>query len=164
MLVIDQEKENEESRGTEGARRATGVAREWAEAKGPMGPDPEVTDKAKRRRFSAEYKLRVLREADQCRKPGELGALLRREGIYSSSLSTWRRQRKVGELVGLRPEKRGRKARPKDSRDKRIAELEHETRRLRAKPEQTEAVIEIQKKASMLLGIPLKSPDDEGND
>ena len=128
MLVIDQEKENEESRGTEGARRATGVAREWAEAKGPMGPDPEVTDKAKRRRFSAEYKLRVLREADQCRKPGELGALLRREGIYSSSLSTWRRQREVGELVGLRPEKRGRKARPKDSRDKRIAELEHETR------------------------------------
>ena len=164
MLVIDQEKENEESRGTEGARRATGVAREWAEAKGPMGPDPEVTDKAKRRRFSAEYKLRVLREADQCRKPGELGALLRREGIYSSSLSTWRRQRKVGELVGLRPEKRGRKARPKDSRDQRIGELERENRRLRAKLEQTEAVIEIQKKASMLLGIPLKSPDDEGND
>ena len=135
-----------------------------AEAKGPIGPDPEVTDKAKRRRFSAEYKLRVLREADQCRKPGELGALLRREGIYSSSLSRWRRQRKVGELVGLRPEKRGRKARPKDSRDQRIGELERENRRLRAKLEQTETVIEIQKKASMLLGIPLKSPDDEGND
>ncbi len=164
MLVIKEEKGNEESRGTEGARRATGVACELAEAKGRICPDPEVTGKAKRRRFSAEYKLRVLREADQCRKPGELGALLRREGIYSSSLSTWRRQREVGELVGLRPEKRGRKARPQDRRDKRIAELERETRRLRAKLEQTEAVIEIQKKASMLLGIPLKSPDDEGND
>lgn len=164
MLVINQEKEKEESRGTEGARRVTGVARELAEGKGLISPDPEVTEKAQRRRFSAEYKLRVLREADQCRKPGELGALLRREGIYSSSLSTWRRQRKVGELVGLRPEKRGRKARPKDSRDQRIAELERQTRRLRAKLEQTEAVIEIQKKVSMLLGIPLKSPDDEGND
>ena len=164
MLVINQEKEKEESRGTEGARRVTGVARELGEGKGLISPDPEVTEKTQRRRFSAEYKLRVLREADQCRKPGELGALLRREGIYSSSLSRWRRQRKVGELVGLRPEKRGRKARPKDSRDQRIAELERQTRRLRAKLEQTEAVIEIQKKVSMLLGIPLKSPDDEGND
>ena len=89
MLVINQEKENEESRGTEGARRVTGVARELAEGKGLISPDPEVTEKAQRRRFSAEYKLRVLREADQCRKPGELGALLRREGIYSSSLSRW---------------------------------------------------------------------------
>ena len=154
MLVINQDKENEESRGTEGARRATGVARELAEGKGPIGPDPEVTEKAQRRRFSAEYKLRVLREADQCQKPGELGALLRREGIYSSSLSRWRRQRKVGELVGLRPEKRGRKARPKDSRDQRIAELERQTRRLRAKLEQTEAVIEIQKKPPCSWGSP----------
>ena len=125
-----------------------------AEGKGLISPDPEVTEKAQRRRFSAEYKLRVLREADQCRKPGELGALLRREGIDSSSLRRRRRQRKVGERVGLRPEKRGRKARPKDSRDRRIAELERQTRRLRAELEQTEAVIEIQKTPPCSWGSP----------
>ena len=81
------ENENEESRGTEGARRATGVAREAAGRNGD-NPDPEVTNKAIRRRFSAGYKRRVVREADRCTKPGELGALLRREGLYSSSLRT----------------------------------------------------------------------------
>ena len=158
MLVMKPENENEESRGTEGARRATGVAREAA-GQNRDAPDPEVADKAIRRRFSAAYKRRVVREADRCTKPGELGALLRREGLYSSSLRTWRRQHDAGELAGMGSAKRGRKAQPKDGRDKRIAELEREAQRLQRKLEQAETVIEIQKKVSTLLGIPLKNPD-----
>ena len=162
MLVIKpgHENETEESRGTEGARRATGVARDLAGQNGD-GPDPEVADKATRRRFSTEYKRRIVGAADKCTRPGELGALLRREGVYSSSLSTWRRQRDAGELTGTGSVKRGRKAQPKDPRDKRIAELERETRRLQAKLEQAETIIAIQKKVATLLGIPLKSQDEE---
>ncbi len=133
MLVMKPENENEESRGTEGARRATGVAREAAGRNGD-NPDPEVTNKAIRRRFSAAYKRRVVREADRCTKPGEWGALLRREGLYSSSLRTWRRQHDAGELAGMGSAKRGRKAQPKDGRDKRIAELEREAQRLLPRP------------------------------
>ena len=162
MLVMKPENENEESRGTEGARRATGVAREAAGQNGD-NPDPEVTNKAIRRRFSAAYKRRVVREANRCTKPGELGALLRREGLYSSSLRTWRRQHDAGELAGMGSAKRGRKAQPKDGRDKRIAELEREAQRLQRKLEQAEKVIAIQNKVSTLLGIPLKNPDQEEN-
>ena len=161
MLVTKFEHESEESRGTEGARRATGAAREGAEPKGE-GPDPEVADKASRRQFTAAYKRRIVREAYKCTKPGELGALLRREGVYSSSLSAWRRQRDAGELAGTGA-KRGPKAQPKDPRDKRIAELERKTRRLGWKLEQAETVIAIQKKVAALLGIPLRSPDDAEN-
>ena len=119
-------------------------------------PDPEVTPKAKRRRFSAEYKLRILREAEACSQPGELGALMRREGLYSSLLSDWRRQREAGSLEGLRSKKRGRKARPEK---KRIAKLEQENARLRHRLEQAEAIIEVQKKlARMLEDLP---PDGE---
>ena len=163
MLVIKEEKDREESRGTEGARRATGVAREAAEFNG-VGADPEVADKATRRQLSAKYKRRIVREADRCTKPVELGALLRREGLFSSALSTWRRQREAGELEGLRPAKRGRKGKPPDARDKRIAELERKNRRLEAKLAQAETVIVIQKKVASLLGIPLKSSDPEEND
>ena len=131
MLVTKSEHEQEESRGTEGARRATGVARETAEPNGE-GPDPEVAAKSIRRRFTAAYKRRIVREADNCTKPGELGALARREGVYSSSLSVWRRRLDAGELGGSGP-KRGSKAQPKDPRDRRIAELERETRRLERK-------------------------------
>ena len=161
MLVTKSEKNPEEPRATEGARRATGVARGAAEPNGGV-PDPEVADKATRRRFTAAYKRRIVREADKCTKPGELGALLRREGVYSSSLSTWRRQMEAGELAGAGA-KRGPKAQPKDARDKRIAELERGTRRLERKLEQAETVIAIQKKVASLLGIPLRSLDDEEN-
>ena len=132
------------------------------EAAGRNGdrPDPEVSDKGTRRRFSAAYKRRIVREADRCSQPGELGALLRREGLYGSNLSAWRRQHDAGVLSGRGSPKRGRKARPKDARDQRIAELERERRRLRRKLEQAETVIEIQKKVSTLLGIPLKSADE----
>jgi transposase-like protein len=121
-----------------------------------------VADKATRRRFTAAYKRRIVREADKCTKPGELGALLRREGVYSSSLSTWRQQLDAGDLSGTGA-KRGPKAQPKDPRDKRIAQLERETRRLERKLEQAETVIGIQKKVASLLGIPLKNMDDEEN-
>ncbi len=163
MLVINQEEENEASRAPEGARRATGDARGAAGRNGD-GPDPEVADKATRRRFSTEYKRRIVREADKCTKMGEVGALLRREGLYSSSLSTWRRQCAAGELTGAGLVKRGPKAQPKDVRDKRIVELERETRRLQRKLAQAETIIGIQKKVATLLGIPLKSVDDDEND
>lgn len=109
-------------------------------------PDPEVEPRAKRRRFTAEYKERILREADRCEKPGELGALLRREGLYSSHLAKWREQRSAG----LKPRKRGRKA--KDTATaKRLAQLERENERLRKKLRQSEVIIEAQKKLSRLL-------------
>ena len=163
MLVINQEEENEASRAAEGARRATVDARGAAGRNGD-GPDPEVADKATRRRFSGEYKRRIVREADKCTKAGEVGALLRREGLYSSSLSAWRRECAAGDLAGTGLVKRGPKAQPKDVRDKRIAELERETRQLKRKLAQAETIIGIQKKVATLLGIPLKSVDDDEND
>ncbi len=127
-------------------------------------PDPEVPEKPRRRQYLAEYKLRILREADECQEAGELGALLRREGLYSSLLSTWRRQREEGSLSALEPRKRGRKARPKNPLTKRLAELERENRKLRERLEQAETIIEFQKKVSDILGIPLKSPGNDEND
>src|SRR5881296_3576478 len=112
-----------------------------------MTAETEVVAKARRRRFTAAEKLRVLREADGCTKPGELGALLRREGLYSSHLSAWRAARQRGELAGLTPRPRGPQAKPVDPRDKKIAELERETRRLQARLERAEGLIEVQKKS-----------------
>jgi len=162
MLMAKKERETEGPRVTEGARRATGVTR--AASGDGVRPDPEVSDKPKRRRFTAEYKLRILSEAEARRKPGELGALLRREGLYSSNLTAWRQARGRGELAALTPKKRGRKKTAPDARDKRIAELERETRRLRRRLEQAETIIDVQKKVASMLGIPLKSIDDAGND
>lgn len=116
-----------------------------------MAVETEVLAKAARRRFTAAEKLRILREADRCAKPGEVGALLRREGLYSSHLSSWRAARARGELAGLSPRRRGPKAKAVDPREKRIAELERETRRLRAKLERAEALIELQKKLAQIL-------------
>jgi transposase-like protein len=120
----------------------------------------EVLAKAERRRFTAEYKRRVLQEADACNKSGELGALLRREGLYSSHLASWRAARSRGELAGLAPRKRGLKAQPLDPRDKRIAELERELQRALARAERAEALVEVQKKLSQLLGI--EQPESNG--
>ena len=110
---------------TEGARRATGVFPSVA----PTAGETEVVAKAQRRRFTAEYKRRILREADRCTHPGEIGALLRREGLYSSHLTTWRAARDRGEVAGLAPKPRGPKATPPDPRDKKIAEQEREIAR-----------------------------------
>ena len=144
--------------GSEGARRATGDSG----ARRPEGaPDPEVTERAKRRRFTAEYKLRILREADACKGDGDLGALLRREGLYSSHLTTWRRQRDEIAKAGLKARKRGPKSKAVDPR---VKQLERENDRLKQRLEQAETIIAFQKKLSKLLGIPLKSPDSDGND
>ena len=113
--------------------------------------------KAERRRFTAEYKRRIVREADRCTKPGEIGALLRREGLYSSLLTTWRAARERGELEGLSPKKRGPKATPPDPRDKKLAEQEREITRLRKRAERAEALVELQKKVAALLGTPFES-------
>ena len=112
-------------------------------------PNPEVTARHAKRRFTAAYKLEILRKADACTRSGELGALLRKEGLYSSHLVTWRRQR----ADGLRPKKRGRKTKPVDPQVKKLAQ---ENRRLTSRLQQAEAVIAFQKKVSELLGIPLK--------
>lgn len=129
------------------------------ETAGRMIPEVEVAEKPVRRRFSAEYKRKVLKEADACVRPGAVGALLRREGLYSSHLTTWRAARERGERAGLAPKKRGPKAVVRDARDRRIAELEREGRRWQARAERAEALVELQKKVSEILGIPLPEPD-----
>jgi len=118
---------------------------------------PEVGVKAERRRFTAEYKLRVLEEADACHQPGEVGALLRREGLYSSHLTTWRQQRDRGALQGLAPAKRGRKSDPQAAE---IARLKRENERLRAKLERAELIIDVQKKVSQMLGWSATESDE----
>lgn len=143
------------ARGTaepEGARRATGGSAVGSAGSRPVVPDPEVSEKARRRRFSAAYKLEILQEADACSEAGEIGALLRREGLYSSHLSKWRQQREEGALEGLQPKKRGRKAQPRNPLARRVAELERDNERLRKKLEQAETIIEVQKKLSRILG------------
>jgi transposase-like protein len=126
-----------------------GPGRETGEGR----PDPEVTEMPTRRKFTAEYKLRILAEVDACTHPGEVGALLRREGLYSSHLTRWRKKRRAGALGALAPEKRGPKPAPENPFTKRVAELERECARLRKKLEAAETIIEIQKKVSGLLGI-----------
>jgi transposase len=124
-------------------------------------PETEVTEKTSRRRFSAQYKLRILAEAEACTERGELGALLRREGLYSSLLSKWREQAERGKLAGLTPKKRGPQAKVVDARDRLIAEQERSIRKLTRRIERAEALIEIQKKVAELLGIALPKPEHE---
>jgi len=144
--------------GSEGARRVTVDPVSHA----PSGaPDPEVSEQAKRRRFTAEYKIRILREADACKRDGDLGALLRREGLYSSHLSSWRRPRDEITKAGLKARKRGPKSNPLNPK---IKSLELENARLRRRLEEAETIIDFQKKLSKLLGISLNSPNSEGND
>ncbi len=125
------------------------------------GPSPEVLEKPVRRRFSVEYKLKILAEADACAESGQLGELLRREGIYSSNLSNWRRQRETGALAGLTPKRRGRKAKPKNPLTAEVTRLQRENERLKEHLRQAELIIDVQKKVSEMLNIPLKTPDDE---
>jgi len=118
-------------------------------------PDPEVVPRAERRRFSAEYKLRILEEVEACSEPGQIGALLRREGLYSSHLTTWRRQRAQGQLADLSPKKRGRKPSVEELLAKEMAELKRENQHLQSRLQQAETIIEVQKKLSGLLGLTL---------
>ena len=127
----------------------------------PAGvPDPELVEQAQRRRFTAEYKLRILREADACARPGEVGALLRREGLYTSHLTYWRKQRDAGALKELgRP--RGRK--PADRRDAEIAELQRRVERSEAELAKARKVIEIQENVSALLEQMLGTESEPGS-
>jgi transposase len=141
----------------EGARRATGDAVSAVEPASRV-PDPEVPAKVQRRRFSVEYRLRIVKQADACKKPGELGALLRREGLYSSLLTNWRRQREQGALVSLRARKRG----PTPRRiDPRVKQLEAENARLQRKLQRADTIITLQKKVAEILGIPLRPLDND---
>ena len=126
-------------------------------------PNPEVAAKATRRRFSARYKLRILEQTDGC-ESGEVGALLRREGLSWSNLQTWRRQREQGTLQALTPRKRGRKAKPVNPLDHQLRHVEAENRKLKRKLEKFEAMLDLQKKVSQLLGISLASSEENGDE
>ena len=125
-----------------------------------VAPPTEVKPKATRRRFCAEYKREILRKAEACSKTGELGALLRREGLYSSHLSTWRDQRARGELRGLTPKKRGPKPTAANPLAKKLRALERDNAKLRKRAERAEALVEVQKKLSELWQVTLPTPDD----
>jgi transposase-like protein len=125
--------------------------------------DPEVVESAMRRRFSAEYKLRILQLADSCTESGSLGVLLRREGLYASNLTTWRRQRDEGTLEALSPKKRGPKTVEPNPLTAENEHLRRENERLSKRLRQAELIIDVQKKVSQMLGITLESPKNEGN-
>lgn len=123
-------------------------------------PDPEVVPKAERRHFTAEYKQRILAEADQCHERGQLGALLRREGLYASHLEKWRTQRDRAIRQALAPQKRGRKMDPQAAE---LERLRQENERLQARLRQAEMIIDVQKKLVTLFGTePSLTPNDEG--
>ncbi len=124
----------------------------------PILAPTEVSPKAKRRTFTNEYKRKVLTEVDACTQPGEIGALLRREGLYSSHLVDWRRSRERGELDA--PSKRGPKPRKPDERDHTITALEREVRRQKARADRAEALVEIQKKVASLLSLSTDEPNE----
>lgn len=160
------------AKGSEGARRTTeipwsGTAKEKETISQPVltaaSSDPEVPEKASRRRFTAEYKLRILKQADACTELGSLGALLRREGLYSSNFTTWRRQRDRGVLSALTPKKRGRKESVRDPHQTENEKLRKENERLTQRLRQAELIIDVQKKVSQMLGVPLATSEEGGN-
>ena len=157
---------------TEGGRRPTDVAaaggaptfsqQGLSARKGkPNPPNPEVIDKPQRRSFTKAYKLDILNQIDACSGVGQIGALLRREGLYSSHLTNWRLQRSQGLLDNAAAKKR---AVTPTNRNARVNQLQRENIRLKARLRQAELVLDIQKKASEILGIPLKALDNGGND
>jgi len=137
----------------QGARRATGDADKSATPAGPAGSDTEVVPRARRRTFSNADKRRILLAADRCTQPGEIGALMRREGVYSSSLSTWRRQREAADLGALAPQKRGPKADAGRADSQQIAQLTRERDKLQRQLDKANLVIEVQKKVGALLAL-----------
>ena len=138
--------------------RSSGEPNNGRAATGVVVAETETLERPKRRTFTAEYKLRVLHEADAATMPGAIGALLRREGLYSSLLATWRQERAAGALAGLTPKQRGPQGRRVSADAKRILQLERENENLRHRLKQAETIIEFQKKVHDVLGIPLASP------
>jgi len=154
------------AQGTQGGLGATGISfagkTQGAHSMTPLPVNPlnpEVLEKAVRRHFTAEYKLSILRQAEMCGESGGIGALLRREGLYSSHLSTWRRQRDTGILSGLKPKQRGRKANPIQPLQNEVNQLRKENTQLQKRLKKAELIIDIQKKISQMLGIPLENPE-----
>lgn len=129
----------------------------------PAVPDPEVSTRVLRRRFTAAYKRRILHEADTC-DPGGIAALLRREGLYSSHLTTWRHQREQGEITGLEPRKRGKKAAPRNPLAAENERLQRQTERLQKRLLQAERIIDVQKKLCEMLGLPAATTNGNGSD
>jgi transposase len=126
-----------------------------------MGKSTEVSSKARRRRFTTAEKIRILREADACAgEKGAVTALLRREGLYSSHLTTWRAQRTAGQF-GASARKRGPVPTPPDPRDQQLVDLERRALRAEARADRAERLVELQKKVSELLGVPLSDPASE---
>jgi transposase-like protein len=141
--------------------RSTGAGKTVAPEPSARRPDPEVVANAKRRTFTAEYKLRILAEADAAAsQPGAIGALQRREGLYSSHLVTWRRERQAGILKGLTPHKRGPKSK-RNPQEEELQKLRQENQRLTEQLRKAEIVIDVQKKVGALLGWPLPKADPE---
>jgi len=157
--VMDPANSLPDSAGSQGARRATGDAAESAVSTQRSRTDMEVVAHARRRHFSNADKRRILEAADRCTKPGEIGALMRREGVYSSSLSTWRRQREAADLAALAPQKRGPKVDANRAEVLHIAQLTRDNDRLKSRLDKALLVIEVQKKVAALLGYTL---DDNG--
>jgi len=147
----------------EGARRATGAGSSLG-CDGNNIPDPEVPEKKPRRNFTAAYKLRILQSADNCTESGQIGRLLRREGLYSSHLTNWRRARDKGILQAMTPRKRGRKLKEKNPLAGEVAMLHKEKRKLEQKLKQAELIIEAQKKISQILGITQDIDESNGSD
>lgn len=127
-------------------------------------PNPEVPEKAQRRQFFADYKLSILNEADACSEEGQIGALLRREGLYSSHLTTWRRQREEGTLSALSPKQRGRKEKIDTAIKRRLAATEAENQALKKNLKEAQLIIEYQKKTFEILRIPLSRMERGGSD
>jgi transposase-like protein len=124
------------------------------------GPDPEVLAKPKRRRFTAEYRLRILEEVDCCTGAGEVGQLLRREGLYSSHLANWRKARREGALRGLRSKKRGAKAKASNPLEPKVRELEAKVARLEKDLHKAHTILDVQEKVAGLLGFSLEDGKD----
>lgn len=150
-----------EARGSHSVTPPSALAvAEPVDAGPAKSPDPEVKDKAQRRQFTASYKLRILQELDHCTEPGQVGALLRREGLYSSHLTKWRRERQAGQLQALSPKRRGHKGPSPLVQEN--EQLRRENEQLKRRLEQAETIIEFQKKVADLFGTP--RPEEKGGE
>ncbi len=139
------------------AERAEERSDEAGSAAAAAPPDPEVAAKPKRRQFTAEYRLRILEEADRCTEPGAVGQLLRREGLYSSHLTAWRKARRNGALRGLASKKRGAKSKERNPLEPKVRQLEAKVIRLEEELHKAHTILDVQEKVAGLLGFSLKS-------
>ena len=142
---------------TEGAEERSDEVATVGAGMPAAAPDCEVAAKPKRRQFTAEYRLRILEEADRCTKPGEVGQLLRREGLYSSHLTVWRKSRRNGALRGLASKKRGAKPKPRNPLEPKVRQLEAEVARLEGELRKAHTILDVQEKVAGLLGFSLES-------